>query len=68
MLLQLLGINIFTYLLAAAIVFFLSMNIVVGPGWLGNSLGIAPNWDVTKTSDAIPETVDLSRPDFLIHN
>ena len=63
---QLLGINVFTYVLGAAIILFLSMNIILGPGWLGSSLGLVSNWDMTQTADSIPDTVDLSDPDFLI--
>uniref|UniRef100_A0A7S1BRE8 Transmembrane 9 superfamily member n=1 Tax=Corethron hystrix TaxID=216773 RepID=A0A7S1BRE8_9STRA len=38
--LQLLGINGFTYILGALIVFFLSCNQLLGPGWLGQLLGL----------------------------
>jgi hypothetical protein len=64
--LQLLGINIFTYILAAAIVFFLSMNAALGPGWLGQTLG----WDnvgtFTKVSDSLPLNVDVSASEYLL--
>ena len=63
---QLLGINIFTYILAAAIAFFLSMNAILGPGWLGNAIGILSGWDMTETSKSLPEVVDLSSKDYLL--
>jgi len=53
-------------MLAAAIAFFLSMNIILGPGWLGNSIGIQQTGSFTRMSESLPETIDLSRPDFLI--
>lgn len=64
--LQLLGINVFTYILAAAIAFFLSMNIILGPGWLGSSIGIKGTGTFTETSESLPELVDLSKPEYLL--
>jgi hypothetical protein len=64
--LQLMGINIFTYILAAAIVFFLSMNFVLGPGWLGNAMGVKGTGTFTEISDLLPDTIDLSGSDFLL--
>jgi hypothetical protein len=63
---KLLGINLFTYILAAAIAFFLSMNLILGPGWLGNSIGIDRTGTFQEVSDSLPDTLDLSKNDFLI--
>lgn len=60
------GINIFTYILAALIIFFLSMNAISGPGWLGQSLGWEDVGTFTKTSDALPLNVDVSGPGYLL--
>lgn len=56
---QLLGINIFTYILAAAIAFFLGMNTLLGQGWLGNSLGVPGTGTYTERSNQLPDVVDL---------
>lgn len=61
---QLLGINVFTYILAALIVFFLGMNLVLGPGWLGSTIGVSGVGETQKISDSLPDLVDLSQPDF----
>jgi hypothetical protein len=63
---QLLGINIFTYLIATAIVFFLSMNFVLGPGWLGNTIGLQGTGTYSEISDSLPDTIDLSNNDYLL--
>jgi hypothetical protein len=63
---QLLGINIFTYILAAAIVFFMSMNFILGPGWLGNSMGIQGTGTFEESSKSLPEVIDLSNPKYLL--
>ena len=63
---QLLGINIFTYILAALIVFFLSMNAIFGVGWLGQSLGWEDVGTFTKVSDSLPLDVDVSGDDYLL--
>jgi len=63
---DLLGINIFTYILAALIVFFLSMNAIFGPGWLGQSLGWEDVGTFTKVSDSLPLNVDVSAPEYLL--
>lgn len=63
---QILGINIFTYLLAAAIIFFFSMNFVLGPGWLGNTMGLKGTGTFTEISDSLPDTIDLSNSDYLL--
>lgn len=61
-----LGINIFTYILAALIIFFISMNVFVGPGWLGQSLGWENVGTFTKVSDSLPLNVDVSKPEYLL--
>jgi hypothetical protein len=58
------GINIFTYALAAAIVVFLSLNFVLGPGWLGNAIGMQGTGTFNEVSDSLPDTLDLSDPNF----
>jgi len=63
---NLLGVNIFTYILAALIVFFLSMNAVFGVGWLGQSLGWEDVGTFTKVSEALPLDVDVSGSDYLL--
>lgn len=63
---QMLGINIFTYILAALIIFFISMNVFVGPGWLGQSLGWENVGTFTKVSDSLPLNVDVSKPEYLL--
>jgi hypothetical protein len=63
---KLLGVNIFTYVLAAAIVFFLSMNTIFGPGWLGNFIGLEGTGTFEKVSNSLPDTIDLSNSEFLI--
>ena len=57
---DLLGINVFTYLLAAAIAFFLGMNTMLGPGWLGGAMGLQGTGTYTETSESLPDMVDLS--------
>lgn len=63
---QLLGINIFTYILGVFIIFFLSMNAMFGPGWLGQSLGWEDVGTFTRVSDSLPLNVDVSKPDYLL--
>mmetsp|Transcript_24590 Transcript_24590/g.53236 ORF Transcript_24590/g.53236 Transcript_24590/m.53236 type:complete len:194 (+) Transcript_24590:167-748(+) len=63
---NLLGVNIFTYILAASIVFFISMNLIFGPGWLGQSLGWEDVGTFTKVSDSLPLNVDVSAPEYLL--
>ena len=64
--LQLLGVNIFTYILAALIAFFLSMNAIFGVGWLGQSLGWENVGTFTEVSDKLPLDVDVSGTDYLL--
>ena len=63
---QLLGINIFTYILGAACIFFLSMNAILGPGWLGQVAGIQGTGSFTDVSDSLPGNVDLNSPENLL--
>ena len=61
---ELLGINIFTFILAGLIVFFLSMNMILGPGWLGNTLGIQGTGSFEEVSPSLPGSLDLNKPEF----
>lgn len=63
---QLLGINIFTYILVAMIAFFFSMNMVLGPGWLGQRIGIDGAGSFSEVSDGVPQLIDLSKPEYLL--
>ena len=54
----------FTYILAGLIVLFLSLNVVFGPGWLGQMIGMDGTGTFTEVSDSFPATVDLSNPDY----
>lgn len=63
---QLLGINVFTYVIAAAIFFFFGANFVLGPGWLGNTIGLKGTGMFSEMSDALPDIIDLSNSDFLL--
>jgi hypothetical protein len=59
-----LGINAFTYVLAAMIVVSLSLNFFLGPGWLGAAIGFQGTGSINEVSDSLPDNIDLSRPDF----
>jgi hypothetical protein len=61
-----LGINVFTYILAGLIAFFLSLNLLLGPGWLGQSIGLEGTGTFTQISDSLPGTVDLSASENLL--
>ena len=63
---QLLGINIFTYILATSIAFFLSMNAAFGPGWLGQTFGWENVGTFTRISDSLPLNVDVSASEYLL--
>ena len=63
---KLMGINIFTYLLAIFITFFLSMNAIYGPGWLGQSMGLGDVGTFTRVSDSLPIDLDVSGEEFLL--
>ncbi|OEU15423.1 hypothetical protein FRACYDRAFT_240110 [Fragilariopsis cylindrus CCMP1102] len=61
---ELLGISIFTYILAGLIVFFLGMNYILGPGWLGSTVGIPGTGSFDEVSPSIPGMIDLNKPEF----
>jgi hypothetical protein len=61
---ELLGLNVFTLILAILIVLFMGANFLLGPGWLGNRLGIEGTGTFQEISDAIPGIIDLSQPDY----
>jgi hypothetical protein len=61
---QILGINIFTFILAVLIVFFLSMNAFLGPGWLGGALGFQGTGTFEEVSPSLPGTLDLNKQEF----
>jgi hypothetical protein len=43
------------------------MNVVLGPGWLGSSIGIQRTGQFTETSPSLPDTLDLgSSKDYLL--
>lgn len=63
---ELLGINIFSYVLAAACVFFLGMNAILGPGWLGQTIGLKGTGTFTEISDSLPGNIDLSGQENLL--
>lgn len=61
---QLLGIGGFTYILGGLILFFLSMNFFLGPGWLGQMMGIEGTGSINEVSDSFPEKIDLNSETF----
>jgi len=63
---DILGINIFTYILAGLIALFLSLNFLLGPGWLGQSFGLGGTGTFTQISDSLPDSVDLSGVENLL--
>mmetsp|Transcript_28107 Transcript_28107/g.40240 ORF Transcript_28107/g.40240 Transcript_28107/m.40240 type:complete len:191 (+) Transcript_28107:117-689(+) len=63
---DLLGINIFTYILASLIAIFLALNVILGPGWLGQLLGIEGTGTYTEISDSFPSIVNLDSPENLL--
>mmetsp|Transcript_7997 Transcript_7997/g.13233 ORF Transcript_7997/g.13233 Transcript_7997/m.13233 type:complete len:172 (-) Transcript_7997:232-747(-) len=62
---EILGIGGFTYVLAALIVGMLSLNFFLGPGWLGQAMGVPGTGTFTETSPSLPDQMDLSADDFL---
>jgi len=64
--LQLLGINGLTYVLALFIVLLSGTNALLGPGWLGNAIGIPGTGQFVQNSDSVPEAIDLGSADFRI--
>jgi len=63
---DILGINIFTYILAGLIALFLSLNFLLGPGWLGQQIGFGGTGTFTQISDSLPDSVDLSGAENLL--
>lgn len=63
---KLLGINIFTYILASLIVIFMSLNYALGPGWLGQKIGIPGTGTFTEYSQSVPGPMDLNNADNLL--
>jgi len=63
---ELLGINVFTYILAGAIAIVLSLNAILGPGWLGQKMGLPGTGTYTEVSRSIPQNYDLNKPDNLL--
>jgi len=63
---DILGINIFTYILAGLIALFLSLNFILGPGWLGQQIGFGGTGTFTQISDSLPDSVDLSGAENLL--
>ena len=51
--------------MASAIAFFLGMNVLLGPGWLGSTIGIPGTGTFNEQSASIPNTVDLSESEYL---
>jgi hypothetical protein len=56
----------FTYILGAFIIFFFSMNLIIGPGWLGQALGIPGTGSINEISESLPGSVDLTNPEYLL--
>ena len=63
---QLLGINAFSYILAIACIFFIGMNTILGPGWLGQSIGLEGTGTFTQVSESLPDAIDLNSPENLL--
>jgi len=64
---QLMGINVFTYILAALIVFFLGGNQLLGPGWLGQIMGLEGTGTFTEVSPSLPLAVPLNNPENFLN-
>jgi len=63
MLSQMLGINVFTYILAGLIAIFMSLNALLGPGWLGQKMGIPGTGEYTEYSRSLPQSINLNNPE-----
>lgn len=61
---QLLGVNIFTYILALLILIFGGLNLTLGPGWLGGTLGVPGTGEIVTPSPSFPDTMDLNTEEF----
>jgi hypothetical protein len=64
--LKLLGINIFTFVLAGLIAFFFMFNAILGPGWLGQKLGFEGTGTYTEISNSFPSIVNLDSSENLL--
>ena len=62
---KILGIGGFTYVLGALIVLMLTLNTVLGPGWLGQAIGIQGTGTFTEVSSSLPDQIDLSADEYL---
>jgi len=51
-------------MIAGLIIFFLSMNFFLGPGWLGGVIGVPGTGSLNEVSDSLPDMVDLSGPEY----
>lgn len=63
---ELLGINIFTFALIGLIAFFFLFNALLGPGWLGEKLGIVGTGTYTEISKSFPSIVNLDDAENLL--
>ncbi len=63
---KILGIGGFTYVLGALIVLMLTLNAVLGPGWLGQAMGIQGTGTFTEVSSSLPDQIDLSADAYLL--
>lgn len=42
------------------------MNLLLGPGWLGQQIGLEGTGTFTEISDSLPDSVDLSAEEYLL--
>lgn len=63
---EVLGLNIFTLILAILIAFFMGTNAILGPGWLGSRIGIEATGSFNEISGSMPDIIDLGQPDYLL--
>ena len=52
--------------MAGLIGIMFTLNAVLGPGWLGQKMGIPGTGSFTEIADSIPETYDLNQMDNLL--
>jgi hypothetical protein len=43
----------------------LSLNAILGPGWLGQSMGLSGTGSFTETSSSLPSMVDLGESEYM---
>lgn len=48
------------------IVVMLSLNAMLGPGWLGQAIGIAGTGTFTEVSPSLPDAINLGADEFLL--